>query len=437
MKQLLSLLFGSFAFFTCSLSAQTDFAYIDQTMSSSIRSVAFMLNGEPQLFPALQLNSDDVLLLSFDDVDAEVKNYVYSVYHCNQDWTPSDLSPLEYLDGFDEENISDVRFSSRTLMPYTHYEAVFPNYNMNVTKSGNYLLVVYENEYDKIPVLTRRFVVVETMTGILPKNVRPVDVSQLHTHQEIDFTVQLLNVNVRNPLAEIKTTIIQNQRWDNAISGITPKFVRGNDIVFDYQGQVVFPGGNEFRFIDLRGLRTPQRDIEALFQGSEGFWEAQLAPIYGRGKGVYLSFADFNGKFVLDNFDQPAATINSEYIYTWITYEVEEPYYDSHLYLFGGLTEWLIKPEFKLVYNPAIHAYSGRFLLKQGYYNYHIVTVPSDTPKGAKKVPDISRTEGNHSDTENDYTILVYYRPFGGRYDQIIGYRIFDTWGNPLQLLKR
>jgi hypothetical protein len=57
--------------------------------------------------------------------------------------------------------------------------------------------------------------------------------------------------------------------------------------------------------------------------------------------------------------------------------------------------------------------------LKQGYYNYEYVYID---PQAPAPTPDISESEGHWHETENDYTILLYYRPFGARYDQIIGY---------------
>ena len=40
-------------------------------------------------------------------------------------------------------------------------------------------------------------------------------------------------------------------------------------------------------------------------------------------------------------------------------------------------------------------------------------------------MPSFDFTEGNTIETENDYTILVYYRVLGGRADQLVGlYRL-------------
>ena len=57
-------------------------------------------------------------------------------------------------------------------------------------------------------------------------------------------------------------------------------------------------------------------------------------------------------------------------------------------------------------------------LLKQGWYNYEYVFLKGNSRNG---VP--TKFEGSHYETENDYTVLIYYRNPRERYDRVIGYR--------------
>ncbi len=409
------------------LQGQTTYMFSNNTYVDHLRTVNFGPTGLEHLFPMLELGGRQSLTLSFDDIDSEVKNYVYTIIHCDRNWEPSGLAPLEYIDGFEEENIQNFDFSFRALQNYTHYSLQIPNQNMGVTKSGNYLLVVYEDEEEKRVVITRRFVVVDRQIGISAELVRPVEVRKIHTHQELDIDVNFLRLNVRNPMLEISATVIQNQRWDNAIYGLSPKFLNADKAIFDYQGEVVFPGGSEFRLIDLRSLRIPHRDVVFIDVNMDNQMEAELAPVASRSKAPHLSFIDFNGRYVIENQDSSPAEVASDYVYTMVTYQVDQPYFDDHVYLFGDITEWQLKDEYQLRYNPAISSYVGRFPLKQGYYNYYLATSPSDADPKAPRVPSLLKTEGSHADTENDYYILLYYRPFGTRYDQIVGYIQVNT----------
>ena len=54
-------------------------------------------------------------------------------------------------------------------------------------------------------------------------------------------------------------------------------------------------------------------------------------------------------------------------------------------------------------------------LFKQGFYNYKYVLL---LPDGTLDEGFIS---GNFDATENEYSVIIYYRPVGGRFDRIIG----------------
>ncbi|MEL7219754.1 MAG: DUF5103 domain-containing protein [Bacteroidota bacterium] len=421
-------LFFLFFFSSIQLLAQSDFRYIDNTYVDNIRSVRFGPEGFQERFPLLTLNESGQLLLSFDDVDAEVKNYVYTVIHCDRNWQPSGLAPLEYIDGFEEEDINFYEFSFMTTQTFTYYEFLFPNQNINVTKSGNYLLVVYEDEDDKIPVITRRFVVVDRSVSTDISIVRPATVSKIHSHQEIDFTVDYQRLGVMNPRLELRATVLQNSRWDNAIYDLEPKFVRRDQAIFDYQDKIIFEGSNEFRFIDLRSLTAPQSDITdiGLTLDEQGV-VAEMAPIISRANQAHLTYPDLNGSYIIENFDRRDEVLNSDYVNLLITYKPIEPHLQDHVFLFGEISEWQIKEAYRMRYNPAISAYVGRFAFKQGYYNYLLATVPSDSSPKEVPVPDFSKTEGSHADTENEYLVLTYYHPFGTRYDQVVGAAIINS----------
>ena len=75
-----------------------------------------------------------------------------------------------------------------------------------------------------------------------------------------------------------------------------------------------------------------------------------------------------------------------------------------------------------MVYREDFGGYVGELYLKQGFYNYEYIFVDDK-----KEIIDHSMTVGNYYNTENDYTILVYYRPFTERYDRLIGVKFLNS----------
>lgn len=390
----------------------------------NMASVTFRLADLFLSLPVVNIDSDLPLVLEFDDLDGDVKDYTYTFVHCDQYWKQTNLAQLEYLDGFSEDRITNYSYSFKTLKSYTHYELELPSRNMRWTKSGNYLLIIYEDEGDKVPVITRRFVVVDPRIRVDGRLVPTAKVANSRTHQEIDFAVDYEKFPMRSPQQEVRATILQNGRWDNAIIGLSPNFTRLNSVVFDYQDKIVFPAGKEYRYADLRSFRLTGPSIAEIELSTE-YYEVYLMPEGTRDDKAYITRRDANGSFVIETQDQSSWKLSSEYAFVRFFLKVSEPFYDDEVYLFGAFSDWQLRPEFRMEYNNAINSYVGMVLLKQGYYEYEYVTVPRNLKKGEKPVISREQTEGNWYETENEYTILVYYRPFGDRYDQVIGsYRI-------------
>ena len=129
--------------------------------NSSIRSIKLFPGGDQTAYPIMALNGGEQLQLTFDDLDADVKNYYYSYQLCNADWTPTLLNTFEYTRGFQNVRISQYRQSSIAFMRYTNYQAVIPDRNSVPSVSGNYLLKVFLIGDTSQLVFTKRFVVVD------------------------------------------------------------------------------------------------------------------------------------------------------------------------------------------------------------------------------------------------------------------------------------
>ena len=387
--------------------ANYDTIYVDY-----IKTVQFYLEDLVATLPIVPLGGQGVLNLTFDDLTDELYNYTYSIQHCNADWTPSVISELDYLNGFRRGDIRQRELAFNTRVRYAHHRLTIPNRELQLTLSGNYLLHIY-NEQDE-PLLTRRFAVVEQLFRVQARMTPGMAVGTFNTHQEIDFTVLHEDIPIQNPLREITATVIQNGQWNTAIQGLAPTLVKPEQLAFDYQGRVAFPAGKEYRALDMRSLRTYAGNVREIQQTDEGF-DVTLGRDQKRASSAYLTFQDLDGDFAIESFDWDDPDLRNDYANVLFNLYSPTQYEDRDVYVYGGLTDWQIRPEFKMAYNPMVNGYVARSLLKQGFYDYEYVTVDRTTGAIERDL-----TEGNWFETRNTYTVLVYYRPFGQRYDRLV-----------------
>ena len=388
----------------------------NQVLDDEIYTVQLTLSDAQLSFPIVDINSPNgVLALQFDHMGDELKDYEYTIIHCNSDWEPSELDDNEYISGFTEDRITQYENSFNTLTQYTHYTLRLPNSNMRWTKSGNYILKVFDTDDDDRVVITRRFMVVEPVWRIDANLVRPVKVDKLNTWHEIDFTVVPKSVRVLNSQNDVKTFILQNGRWDNAIGPLKPYVERSDALSYDYQDVVVFPAGKEFRYFDMRTFDYRGEGIK-IITDKPNYYEVTLATDQSRFDKPINFRADADGMFVIDNQNANQTLLQCDYARVLFSILQNMPLEDADVYVFGAFTDWQLKPEFKMEYSHEARMYYSEAFLKQGYYNYEFVVVDHRTGK-----PDLDGFEGNWYETGNQYTILTYFRPFGARYDRLMG----------------
>ena len=387
----------------------------DRIPGDGIYTVKLSVMGAPLSMPIVDIRAPGgVLNLEFDHLGDELKDYAYTILHCNRDWSFSELDQLEYIDGFTEDRITNIEPSFNTLTQYTHYTLRLPNQNMRWSKSGNYLLRVTDKEDDSV-VLERRFMVVEPLWRIDANLVRTVMVEKSNTHHEIDFSVFPKGVRISNAQNDVSAMILQNGRWDNAIGPLKPYIERADGLSFDYQDVVVFPAGKEFRFFDIRTFDFRGDRVKTINDRGD-YIEVTLRTDETRFARPIDFRPDANGRFVIENNNANQTLLQCDYAKVLFSIAHNMPIDEADVYVFGELSDWQLKPEFRMEYSHEARAYYCEATLKQGYYNYQYVVLDHRT--GA---PDPDGLEGNWYETGNLYTLLVWYHPFGSRYDRLMG----------------
>lgn len=395
--------------------------YQDYVYKKNIRTVLLHRDGFDLSSPLIALGTNNQLKLTFDDLDGNIKNYYYTIVQCNSDWTPNtQLIAYDYMEGFTENKIMQYEFSFNTFQKYTHYALKFPNENIKILKSGNYLLKVYlENNPDDV-VITRRFYVGDFKAEVLGKVGYSSVVRYRNSHQKVDFTIQTQNFNVSNPFEDIKVVVTQNDRWDNAIKNLKPLFVRDNNLIYEYQTENLFPAGKEFRWFDFRSFRYRNERVEQMVNENPN--QVYLVTDMVRSYKRSFTERDINGKFQIEVKEGRNSELESDYAYVHFVLPFSPPLTNGNLYVFGSLTDWNIQEDFKMKYDYQKQQYQVVGYLKQGFYNYEYVFV-----EDGKDEFDQSLIEGDYYETENNYSVYVYYRPFGSRYDELIAIQNFNS----------
>ncbi len=393
--------------------------YKDYVYSPDVKSVqCYVATGtqtEVFLPPVVPLGQGQPVVLEFDVLGSQTQRLTAKLIHCDMGWQPSVLTDMQFLNEINEFLLTDYRTSVGGKVPYYHYRLPVPR----VKISGNYLLVVQAP--GGVPLVSRRLVVYENQVqvGLRPGIV--VGGQERYTLQQLDFVINYSGANLVNPAAEVKVVLRQNFRWDNARYGLAPTFVRDAEQRLDYQYfnfENTFPGLSEYRFFDTRSLLAPGLAVQSIDARATPR-AVTLLPETPRGTLAYNQYVDTNGQRVFESREYGDGRSNADYAN--ITFQLAAPApAPGPVYVLGALTDWQLKDEFRMTYDEVTQRYTGHTLLKQGYYNYSFAVAERG------KAPNEAFFEGTHTETENQYDLLVYYRPPGTRTDLLIGYQQID-----------
>ena len=396
--------------------AQENITFEDDVYDPLIRSVQLYRDIYETSYPVIHLGQSLPLTLEFDELisqDEQASEFLIDIISCTANWEPSNVLPIEFFEGFTQNRITNLRRSRHTKVPYVHYTYTFPQQGQGFKMSGNYLLKVYRDNAEEEIVLTRRFIVVEQRTEIqlinlllpLPERL-PID--------QLTFALQTKGLPLRNTFQDLKLKLLQNFRWDNAYTFEAPRFQSPDKLEYYVNLEQAFEGGNEFRFHDIRSLQFFSNSVREVLEREEVF-DVVLYRDNIRTKNTLGPIRDLNGSFYIRHSNFPDGDIHADYVYNLFALSTP-PIEGAHVYLNGAFTDWQLKEEYRMEYNSTQRQYELDLLLKQGFYDYqYILQKGSEQGEGP--------LEGRHRNSENFYTLLVYFRSPMDRTDRIVGFQ--------------
>ncbi len=365
--------------------------------------------------PIINLNGEDILEISFDELSHTNHQYSYTLLHLNADWTESGLMSTEYVDGFTTADITDYEYSLNTQQLYTHYRFELPNEDMHIKASGNYAVKIYEDgDIDNV-VAYACFSVSEQTTDIKVNLRHNTDIELSGRYQQLDIDVSTEGLRLTNPREEIHVYVYQNGRQDNMVSKLVPTYIESNRLRYMNQRQLIFEGGNEYRHFDINSVYILGYGVNKVEFDREYYhaflFEDETDPTL-----PYTTAPDANGQYVINAERTDYDDTEGEYMWVHFFMPKSSPWFDGSVYILGDICQNRLDATSRMEYDNEHKAYYKSLYLKQGAYDYEYVFVPKWATKGS-----LLRTEGSYWQTSNEYTVYVYYRSFGSRGDRLTG----------------
>jgi hypothetical protein len=390
--------------------------FCTQIYDESIRTLQVLPNGEQLELPVIELASADEIVISFDELSYEASNFYYKIVHCDAYWNESDLASMEYLDGFDGGVIDTYDYSVNTTVNYIHYKIVFPNDDVQLKLSGNYAVkIARDGDFENGVVAVACFSLVESLVNINVE-VDGKTMKELNgRYQAVSLDVIVDGLGAHDMMQDFIVVVRQNGRLDNESYLIRPTYVNGNRLRYENRDELIFEGGNQYRSIDFSSRYTYGSGIDHI-EFDRDMYHVVLEPDASRANNQEAYAMDVHGGYVVNLQRNDYPDTEADYMWVHFYYPAEVPYLEGRMYIIGDLTQNLVGGDSEMVYDASERCYVRSLLLKQGGYNY----VYALKVKNRDELS-VMQTEGSFWQSRNRYDVMVYYRPFGARYDRLVG----------------
>ncbi len=403
MKQVISMLLS--LVLSLSMAAQTTQT---EVFDPNFKSLQIFGDGNRQLPPIVRLGvADSYVTITFDELAEADRPLRARLVHCDWQWHRSSIPDTDYIEGFNQADITDYALSRSTLTHFVNYQFSIPNPDLNPLLSGNYLVEVYSPDDPDEVLLQGRFMVSEDVAAIQAKVSTATDVDYNSRHQQLEVDVDLSHTSIDDCFNSLRLVIVQNGRIRHVLD--RPQRMTPQGVLYAHQKQLIFPAGNEFRRFETTNVKYPGMGV-ARYDYIDPYYHAELLPDQPRADQGYIYDNDQNGRYFPNVTFSDEPMLEADYLL--VHFALHSPKLSGkRVYIEGDLTLNQLNDDSEMVYDSDLEAYTKTLLLKQGLYNYRYTTGDDEN----------NPLEGNHYETANEYEILLYYCPPMARYDRLIG----------------
>ena len=432
--RLIALLFSLLVYASTFAQTESEVEYVpesrfenkNQTYEDDIHSMSLTRMGNTSTLPYIRLRGNERLTLRFDDFSNRQDDINYRIVHCESNWETSNIPFRYYARGIEEGFLLNYQYSRTLNQSFVSYSLEIPNDDIQLTQSGNYVIYIYRNGKINKPILSHRFYVTEDQVEIEMDIHRAFDPMYRDKKQELDFSISHEKYPIINPDQSLKVVLLQNQRWDNAITDLKPLFIEGSKLTYNYDGENTFWAGNEYRYFDIRNTNIRSENVDGFVKRIDTTHifldKAEPKKSHNAMDGPNNLYGGYQIGSSM-GFDNTFTDTDYAQVYFYINAEYENP--NGKYYAFGGFTNFEHNEKYRYTYNEEKKRYELQVYLKQGLYNWHHHFV-----RNGNHVGELKQMEGNYAITNNQYTLLVYHRPFGQDFDRLIKVAVY-TFPNP------
>ncbi len=389
-------------------------AYRTDVMDKLVKSLQIRVDGKAAVNPIIPLDGKTEVEINFDMLHGGYRPLAYSIIHCDADWKQSALSPIEYMRGYQGVPLDDFANAMATTTQYANFRFFLPNDEIQFKVSGNYVVKVYDENHPGKILFTACFAVYEPLVAVAAGISSNTLIDTNQSHQEVSFVIDYARFPITYPQTDLKVWVYQNGRRDNAVTNLQPTTLLNNQVIYEHNRDLIFEAGNEYRRMEFLSNRYNGMHVDAI-SFHNPYYHVDLMTDLVRRNLTYQYDQDQNGRFFINcsGCSEPDAEADYYVVHFSLQSDLRE---DGDIYLLGDIYNNVLDEESKMGYNRETGRYEKSALLKQGHYNYMYLFVPRGEQRGTTRI-----MEGNYYQTENEYDIMVYYRPMNTRYDRLIG----------------
>lgn len=401
--------------------AQTSF-FFTHPIHSEVKTLRCIVDEDFMKLPVIDLAGHSSIEISFDVLSDEERWISYRVTHCSADWNASDISELDYLEGFQPTQISDVASSFNTFVSYYHYRVAFPNDDVRLLLSGNYAVEFFYDDKPDETIAVATFSVLEPLMVIEGAVSANTDIDYKARHQQLTCALSWPPTRFPHidPATDLTLKVRQNNRRDNERTVRHPSRMQANKAFYEHNADLIFPGGNNFRRFEFTDKDYSSIGVERVGYHAPYYYIWLLTDREKSRRGYYYD-QDQHGRFLVHALRVEDADVEADYFMVRFDLATSLRTGSGGIFLYGDFTYGIFDAATEMVYDPDEEQLQQMMLLKQGAYNY-LYLVGNPAQEGSMLTAPI---EGDYYETPNQYSVSVYYRPMGQRYDRLVGFSIF------------